>query len=152
MTRNEFKFTRRHLPHWTAPSAIYFITFRTLRTTLSDGEIEIVLDHIKSGQQKYYKLIAAVIMPDHVHALLSPNVGYDLNRIMKGVKGVSARKINKIRGTLGSIWQDESFDRIIRNETELIEKLTYMLNNPVKKGLVEDGFKYHGWYINEDYL
>ena len=38
----------------------------------------------------------------------------------------------------------------MRDEDELIEKLNYMLNNPVKEGLIEDPWKYHGWYCSED--
>ena len=55
-----------------------------------------------------------------------------------------------MRKATGSIWQKESFDRIIRNQKELLEKVNYMLNNPVKKGLTVDSWEYHGWYFNRD--
>jgi hypothetical protein len=48
----------------------------------------------------------------------------------------------------GSIWQDESWDRIIRDQKELDEKLHYMLYNPVRKGLVEDPWEWDGWLYN----
>jgi len=145
------KITRRKLPHWTLKGATYFVTFRTLRGELSVGEQKTVLEHIKEGDGKFYELIAVVIMPDHIHILLIPMEGYALSRIMKGVKGVSAHKINLIRKTKGNVWQDESYDRIIRDQEELNEKLNYMLNNPVKKGLTDDPWNYHGWYFNERY-
>jgi hypothetical protein len=40
------------------------------------------------------------------------------------------------------VWQDESYDRIIRDDQELEEKLLYMYNNPVKAGLVADPADY----------
>jgi len=86
-------------------------------------------------------------MPDHVHMLLQPNEGMALPRIMRGVKGVSARLVNQRRGSRGQVWQDEWFDRIIRDDEEVHEKLVYMLNNPVKRGLVEDPWTYDGWYV-----
>ena len=49
---------------------------------------------------------------------------------------MSARRINQLLGTDGAVWQDESWDRIIRDEEEMIEKLSYMMHNPVKAGLV----------------
>lgn len=65
---------------------------------------------------------------------------------MKGIKGVSARKINHSRNSTGRIWQDASLDRIVRDDGELLEKLRYMLHNPVKAGLSEDGWSYQGFY------
>jgi len=155
----ELKITRRHLPHWTLKGATYFVTFRTVRGELSVEEQKLVLEHIIEGNEKFYTLIAAVVMPDHAHLLLTPREEYSLSRIMKGIKGASARQVNlrrtdtnvhsAKRGTSGSIWQDESFDRIIRDQSELNEKLSYMLNNPVKRGLTESPWDYHGWYFND---
>jgi REP element-mobilizing transposase RayT len=158
---DDIKITRRHLPHWRLKGATYFITFRTAQGELSVEEQKLVLNHIVDGNEKFYTLIAAIVMPDHVHILLTPREEYDLSRIMKGIKGVSARRINLKRTdktdknvyptkkeTSGSIWQDESFDRIIRDQNELNEKLDYMLNNPVRSGLTESPWDYHGWYFN----
>jgi len=89
-------------------------------------------------------------MPDHVHVIFKPNDEYALKRIMNGMKGVSANKVNTCRNSKGQLWQDESFDRIIRDEDELNEKLLYMFYNPIKKGLTEDTSNYHGWYLNEE--
>jgi REP element-mobilizing transposase RayT len=109
-----------------------------------------VLNHIKEGHQIYYSLAAAVVMPDHVHMILTPNAGCELDRIMKGIKGLSARKINTLRGTSGSVWQDESFDRIIRGQDEFDEKVRYMFDNAVKKGLTDDPWSYHSWFCAEE--
>jgi thiamine-phosphate diphosphorylase len=146
---NEVKITRRRLPHWTLDGSTYFVTFRVLHGELTESERQIVLEHIKSGSNKFYLLIAAVIMPDHAHILIQPKVGYDLSRIGKGIKGVSAQLLNVSRGSTGTIWQDESWDRIMRDQNELDEKLAYMFDNPARKGLAEDGWLYPCWYYNE---
>jgi REP element-mobilizing transposase RayT len=128
--------------------SVYFITFRLANGTLTREEVAIVLNHIRSGDPRFYALFATVVMPDHVHLLIRPNPGMDLSRVMKGIKGVSARLINQDRGTSGAVWQDESWDRLVRDAEDLAEKMNYMLNNPVKSGLVEASQHYEGWYYN----
>ncbi|MCG6154834.1 transposase [Rubinisphaera sp. ICM_H10] len=96
----------------------------------------IVLKRFQEGDGHFYRLAGVVIMPDHVHAILRPLDGYSLSRILKGVKGTSARLINQHRGIQGTLWQDESWDRIVRDEAEFREKMLYLAHNPVKAGLV----------------
>ncbi len=148
----DLRIKRRHLPHWELRGSTYFITFRVMAGSLSREEVRLVLDHIKSADGRFYTLVAATVLPDHTHLLLEPAEGVDLSRIMKGTKGASARAINKARGQSGSIWQDESFDRIVRDQAELDEKLNYMLWNAVKRALVEDPLEYEGWFVNRDAL
>ncbi|MFH1007245.1 MAG: N-6 DNA methylase, partial [Candidatus Latescibacterota bacterium] len=163
---NELQTTRRHLPHWTLEGSTYYVTFKTARglegtptLLLSIEEQKLVLEHIREGHGEFYTLAAAVVMPDHVHMILTPRDDYELSRIMKGIKGVSAKKVNlcRVAGTdknvcpTGSLWQDESYDRIVRDEKEFREKLVYMSNNPVKAGLTDDPWSYHGWYCSEGF-
>ena len=150
MDEPELRIRRRNLPHWTMDGSTYFVTFRLGKGTLSAAERKIVIDHLKAGHGKFYRMAAAVVMPDHVHLLLCPESGFDLSRIMKGIKGVSARKINQSRGRTGTIWQDESWGRIIRDADEFGEKLQYMADNPLKARLVESIDEYDGWICNLD--
>ncbi len=106
-----------------------------------------VREHILSGDGQYYELVALVVMPNHVHLVLAPGAGFSLSRILKGIKGVTAHQINGKRGVRGRLWQDESFDRIVRDQTELQAKLEYMLENPVKAGVTVDPWQYPGWYV-----
>ena len=149
MSDSELRRTRRRLPHWRLPGATYFITFRLLSGQLSPEERKLVLEHLLSGDPAFYSLIAAQVMPDHAHMLLCPNPARSLSQIMKGIKGVTARKLNKNRGTKGRVWQDEYFDRIVRDNSELMEKLQYMFHNPLGRGLVEDPLDYDGWYVKD---
>ncbi len=85
-------------------------------------------------------------MPDHAHILIYPEKGYSLDRIMRGIKGVSARKINIYRKTSGQVWQHESYDHIIRGGDEFKQKYDYIVRNPVNGGLVEEPSEYLGLY------
>src|SRR5262249_46179156 len=78
-----------------------------------------------------------VIMPNHVHAIVRPlQPKLDpLEKVLRSWKGSSARKINELHGRSGVLWQRESFDRIIRDETHLWQVLQYIGNNPRKSGL-----------------
>jgi len=93
-------------------------------------------------------------MPDHVHLLLNPlqkgnGIWFDLATIMKGIKGTSAVNINRILNKKGEVWQREYFDRMIRDENELLEKWEYMWNNPLKAGLA-NSFDEYNFYVNPD--
>ncbi|HAP36330.1 MAG TPA: hypothetical protein DCQ28_10460 [Bacteroidetes bacterium] len=98
MNFDTLKIHSRHLPHWESDGAIYFVTFRTLSGEITVNEQIIVKNHIIEGNTKFYTLIAVIVMPDHVHLLLIPLHAMSLTHIMKGIKGVSARKINETRG------------------------------------------------------
>lgn len=147
----DLQIRRRNLPHWTLANSVYFVTFRLASGTLSVAERALVLNHIKSGQGKFYHLAAAVVMPDHVHLLIQPIAGYTLSRVMKGIKGVSARLVNECRGSRGQIWQDESWDRIVRDSQELEEKLRYIQENPIKEGLATSADCYDALYVDSDF-
>lgn len=67
---------------------------------------------------------------------------FSLSEILYSIKSYSAHQINRLLGRTGALWQDESFDRLIRSETDLAGKWTYIRNNPVKKGLVESVEEY----------
>ena len=86
-----------------------------------------------------YVLLAYCIMPNHVHlVVMLPDEAPPLARTLQQLKSFAARHINKLRDTEGRIWQPESYDHRIRNPRELQNVLAYVLNNPVKAGLVEE--------------
>jgi len=96
-------------------------------------------------------------MPDHVHLILKPvvnvsNAEFSLSKILQSIKGFTALEINKVRGAKGAIWQAESYDRIIRDYDEYLEKWQYIRNNPVKTGLSESPEEYPFLWEPEDVL
>jgi len=147
----EFTITRRHLPHWQSPNAIYFITTHCMEgKTLSPSQRDIVLNAIKYLDGKKYILYAAVVMPDHFHLVVQPvekgdGAFYSLSEIMHSIKSFTAHKIDE------PIWQHENFDRIIRNEGELLEKINYIINNAIKTGIVENPDDYKWLFYIGDY-
>ncbi len=84
-----------------------------------------------------YELDAYVVMPNHVHAIIRPLLSddYRLENILGGWKSYSSRRINTLLGGAGNLWQEESFDRIIRDEEHLWRTLQYVGSNPGKSGL-----------------
>jgi REP element-mobilizing transposase RayT len=80
-------------------------------------------------------------MPDHVHLLLTPlrdekGWPYALPLVLKLLKGASARSVNKLEDSSGPLWQEESFDHVLRSQESFKEKLEYLRQNPVRRGLV----------------
>ena len=108
------------------------------------------MDHVRGGAGTYYRLSAVVVMPDHVHLVIRPERGITLSRVMKGLKGVSARSINQHRGHTGTIWQDESWDRSIRDEREFLSVLQYLAENPVRAGLCREPEEYEWLFIDRE--
>jgi alanyl-tRNA synthetase/REP element-mobilizing transposase RayT len=157
---SEPTYTRRNLPHFERPWGKYMVTFTTLdRDILSEAERSIVLESIlharKLGQIHLY---AACVMPDHVHLLIEPQVkSYDpdsnpifftLSEILQPIKSVSSHQILKERRrvlqneNIKHLWEKESFDRLIRSESDLIEKYDYIIGNPVADKLVTQAKDY----------
>ena len=146
-----FREHRRRLPHWQKANSTYFVTFRVAKGTMTPKEREIVLDAMKHWHGERYFLDSAVVMPDHAHMVFRPREQADgswpeLSALIGGLKSFTAKQIQRQRGDDGPFWQREYFDRIVRDEDELLEKRRYIWNNPVKAGLVEDPKAYpHRW-------
>ena len=142
ITEKNLHKTRRNLPHWQFGGSWYFLTFRTKKVTLPEKAREIVAESILHADGSKFKLAAATVMPDHVHALIRPlekekGVFFSLQEILQPIKSYTAHKINKLLSRKGALWLDESFDRIIRDENEWKEKYGYIKNNAFKSGLVD---------------
>jgi len=115
--------------------------------------VKIIEESLWYYNDKYYKLIAFCIMPNHVHLLINTNnFPYkNLFSIMKLIKGVSSNKINKRIGKKGQFWQHKSYDRMVRDRNELGNIIDYILNNPVKAKLVNNWKEWNYTYIDENY-
>jgi REP element-mobilizing transposase RayT len=83
-----------------------------------------------------YMLHAWVVMPNHVHALITPCVGHAMSSILQSWKSFTAKEAKKALGLEGKFWQPEYFDRAIRNQRHFAIAHEYIENNPVKAGLV----------------
>lgn len=143
---------RRKLPHLQPDYKIFFITFCTSRRwILPEVARDIVMETCLRGDGKRFELHALVVMPDHVHFALTSNRDgagtFSIPEIMQETKSVSAHRINRQTGHAGRVWQEESFDRALRHEENLTEKIEYMINNPVRAGLVETPAQYRWIWV-----
>jgi putative transposase len=95
--------------------------------------------------QQRIDLEAAVVMPDHVHFVARLRSG-TLSALMQTLKGYTAREINRSLGRKGAFWQPQYHDHALRSDEDLVEVVSYCLNNPVRAGLVMDFHEYPHWY------
>src|SRR5258708_50216 len=95
----------------------------------------IVQESLLHFDDQRYVLSAWVVMPNHVHTLLTPHASWSLSEIMKSMKSFTSHEANKILGRSGKFWMEDYFDRYIRDEKHFASAITYIENNPVKAGL-----------------
>lgn len=139
---------RRDLPHLQSHGATIFVTFSTMKRliVLPPEARDITLEHLLFENDRKHHVHVAVVMPEHVHMITTPLEGADgpflLSEIMKPIKGVSSRRINKVMRRSGSLWQDESFDHVLRSDESLQQKADYVAMNPVRRGLVNSPDEY----------
>jgi putative transposase len=134
---------------------------------LKDKRIaDVVKNSIHFRDEKEYHLIAYTIMPNHVHLVIYPIVeriadsltpengdnSYFVTKILQNLKKYTARECNKLLTRTGSFWQHESYDHVVRDMKALKRIVNYVLNNPVKAGLVAspEGWKHS--YVNNKYI
>jgi len=85
-----------------------------------------------------YRLLAWCVMPNHVHSLIEMVEGYSLGGILHSWKSYTAKKTNRILGRSGQFWDEDYYDRTIRDDDHLRIAIEYIEQNPVKARLVTD--------------
>jgi cobalamin-dependent methionine synthase I/REP element-mobilizing transposase RayT len=160
-TSENIHYSERRLPHFERPWAKYAITWSTSgRRKLSDTARNIVLECVLHWKERRYELYAVCVMPDHVHILIEPRVRpdisdvtefYSLTEILHTIKSFTAHEINKAEQKSGPVWERESFDRLIRSETDLQEKFHYITRNPWDAAVARSGEDYPWlWYQGKE--
>lgn len=162
-------------------------TYRNAKYFLDPGNCRILLSNIDFYRQKYrFKFRGFVIMPDHSHFLIEPHLGEadglkpsanrgglmfqdnnnrlddgfrpsSIEDIMHDIKGKTAFDLRKRLKIGDKIWQKSFYDFSIYSDYKFEQKLNYIHNNPLKKGLVknlDDYFwsSYQNYYLNNDTL
>jgi putative transposase len=118
---------------------IFFITSNVLQghQELAGQEFNLIIQVLEQTHRRLgYALCGYVLMPDHWHALIWPRYPLTISEVLKEIKEISARRLNRRRQTNGHFWQHRYWDRFVRNEKEFNKRLEYLHLNPVRKGLV----------------
>jgi REP element-mobilizing transposase RayT len=95
----------------------------------------IILDGWKHFDGVRYVLGDLVVMPNHVHLLLTPLPGHELEDILQSRKRHSARELNLLLNRSGDFWQKHSYDHIVRDDAEWKALQKYIAENPAKAAL-----------------
>jgi REP element-mobilizing transposase RayT len=127
--------TRERCARAIISNVTYFVTWRLARgqQELDSHERALVLTTIKSFDGKRYDLAAYVVMNEHVHTLATPTTPFELQGILHPWESFSAHQTQREHNRIGRVWQDEHFDRIVRDEQEFLQKLKYIVENPWKR-------------------
>ena len=155
------QYSRRRLPHFEKPWAIYAVTIGTEKDRcLSPKARTIVLDALRYFHDKRYELFAACVMPDHVHLLLQPwpkenhekgnVIFWPLKELLHSIKSFAAHEINQLEEKNGSVWKKEQFDRYVRSDRDLKEKFHYILRNPWDSGVAKQNEDYPWIWTQDD--
>jgi putative transposase len=122
------------------------------REPLLINHIALLRDAFKRSRVRYaYTIEAIVILPDHLHMIITPKKAKEYSNIVSHIKrsfvyGLDDHIKEKSKMRLGNakykrkhagIWQERFYEHTIRNEKDLLEKMTYIQNNPVKHDLVQ---------------
>lgn len=115
----------------------------------SDVSSRIVIDQLlKTARDLRFRILCYCLMPDHIHVIVSPGEStLPLSKFLNIFKGRSTRVL-KQKENSRKIWQRSAFDHVVRREENLKVVIEYIMNNPVRKGIVEkaDEYPYSEWF------
>jgi REP element-mobilizing transposase RayT len=110
-------------------------TFGTPSVRLVGNVADIVETALLHGHGSSHFIHAWVVMPDHVHAILSPQHEVPLQRILHSWKSFTANRINAFLQRRGRVWESDRFDHVVRSNEHLTRFVDYVEENPVTAGL-----------------
>jgi putative transposase len=93
-------------------------------------------------------LHAFVVMPNHIHLLLTVPKGLTLERVVQFIKGGFSHAAGNLMGAAGPLWQKSFVDRRVRDLAEFERYKSYIEQNPVRAGLVEVAGQYRYCSLN----
>lgn len=97
---------------------------------------DLVATALRFHQGQRFDLLAWVVMPNHVHAVVRPFRGCTLSKILQSWKGFTAHEANRILNRVGQpFWQAEAYDHLVRDDLDRDRCCNYISLNPVNAGL-----------------
>jgi REP element-mobilizing transposase RayT len=144
-------FYRHRLPHIRIDGAVHFVTWRLRigQQDLSEEERECVAATIRHFNGARYALQAYVVMNDHVHVLAQISPDRWLEDIVSSWKSFTTNRTQREFGRQGAVWQDEYFDRAVRDDAEYDQKRDYILGNAQKRWPDIDAYRWR-WALGMD--
>jgi REP element-mobilizing transposase RayT len=114
---------------------------------------EVLHEAILFFQDRRYLVSCFTIMPNHCHVVIRPFATYALETVRQICKGYTASRVNRLLGANGPMWQEESYDRIVRDEEHLYQVVQYIGRNPKSAGIprpqwirwIHPSWKHAGW-------
>lgn len=113
---------------------VHFATWRisSWQARLSEAERDAVARVLRQRRDQRCRLLAFVVMDDHVHVLVrcsTPSIG----RLIESWKAFSAHCLRENHGRAGDIWQRDAFHRTVRDESDMRARSHYIVGNPWKR-------------------
>lgn len=126
--------------------------FNGVQWLLINSVAEVLAEALHYRDVKYYQLHAFCIMPNHVHILLTSTIHQEgFFRVLQSLKRHTARKSNELLDLTGNaFWGEESYDHVVRDDEEFVRIIDYIVQNPVKAGLVEKWQDWRFTYLSTD--
>jgi len=127
------------LHHRIVPGCTFFVTTKSAQSAAlfqvhaAADIIVAILQHYREAEA--YQLHAFVLMPNHLHVLLTPSRTTSIEKAMQLIKGASSHEIHKHLGTRMEIWQSGFHEATIRDASDYLSKIRYIHQNPVAAGL-----------------
>ena len=124
----------------------YFVTtsVQARRPLFRDARLcQILLENLRFYRDRMkFSLHGYVIMPDHMHLLITPRQPATISDIVRNLKSYAGKEVRQALGGSGPIWQRRFYDRVIRSEKQFRATLDYIHVNPVRAGIVRSAEEY----------
>lgn len=139
----------------------YFVTTNTheREKIFKDRKaIRILVEDLEFYRKKFdFGLHALVIMPNHVHLLITPSDKGDISKIMHDFKSHTSQVLNKLLRRNKPLWQEGFYEHVVRDKFDFKRKIDYIHKNPLTSGLVADLTDYQfssfrNYYVEDESL
>ena len=148
MAFKNFSIWRGRLPHWRADDVTYYVTFRH-RRALDEQECVDLLRALLKADGRTMEMQVVCVLPESTEMLFTMADGEkvpDLAKIVEGAKRRMGAKTVKRTGEMFAPFYNESYDRIVRDESEYEERFTAICRSPVDLELCEAPDEYEGFW------
>jgi REP element-mobilizing transposase RayT len=137
LLQGKYQYWRR-LPHYQKDDLAVFVTFCCgCLDPLPEAVRDIVVRHCLHDQGTKAAIHAVVVMPDHVHLLLTP------------LRDLDGNLYSLVEILQGPVWQEESFDHVLRSDESFEQKAEYIRQNPIRAGLVKEAADYRWLWVEK---